>query len=60
MERCHREIAVIEAQILAGHMDLEGLCLGLADWSAELRLLQNEQRRRDEPRRRRYPTFPQA
>lgn len=28
---CHREIAVIEAQIRAGHPDLQGLCLGLAD-----------------------------
>jgi hypothetical protein len=27
------------AAIRAGHRDLEGLCLALADWSAELRLL---------------------
>lgn len=40
MERCRREIAEIEAQIRAGHQDLQGLCLALADWSAELRLLQ--------------------
>ena len=26
-------------QIRAGHPDLEGLCLALADWSGELRLL---------------------
>jgi len=42
IERCHREIAEIEAQILAGHPDLAGLCLALSDWSAELRLLQRE------------------
>ena len=43
MERCCREIAAIKAQIRAGHPDLQGLCLGLADWSAELRLLQVSQ-----------------
>jgi hypothetical protein len=42
MERCRREIAAVEAQIRAGHPDLQGLCLALADWSAELRLLQQE------------------
>jgi hypothetical protein len=40
IERCQREIAAIEAQIRAGHPDLEGLCLALADWSGEMRLLQ--------------------
>src|SRR5437588_2315378 len=40
IDRCQREIAVIEAQIRAGHPDLRGLCLALADWSGELRLLQ--------------------
>lgn len=38
--RCRAEIAAVEAQIRAGHPDLQGLCLALADWSAELRLLQ--------------------
>jgi hypothetical protein len=38
--RCRAEIAAIEAQIRAGHPDLQGLCRGLADWSCELRLLQ--------------------
>jgi hypothetical protein len=37
--RCRQEIAAIEAQIRAGHPDMEGLCLALTDWSAELRLL---------------------
>jgi hypothetical protein len=42
MERCRREIAEIESQLLAGHPDLEGLLLALSDWSAELRLLEKE------------------
>ena len=32
--------AAAEAQIRGGHPDLEGLCLALSDWCAELRLLQ--------------------
>ena len=40
IDRCRREIGAIEAQILAGHPDLRGLCLALSDWRAELRLLQ--------------------
>ena len=31
--RAKREIAAIEAEILAGNPDLQGLCLGLSDWS---------------------------
>jgi hypothetical protein len=46
MERCHCEIAAIEAEILAGNPDLQGLCLALSDWSTELRILQDEKRRR--------------
>jgi hypothetical protein len=38
--RCRREIAEIESLLRAGHPDIEGLCLALADWSAELRLIQ--------------------
>ena len=49
MERCRREIAVIEDQLRAGHPDVHGLCLALADWSAELRLLEGEQRRERPP-----------
>jgi hypothetical protein len=33
------EIAEVEAQIRAGNPDIQGLCLALADWSAELRIL---------------------
>jgi hypothetical protein len=42
MERCRREIADIEGQLLAGHPDVAGLCLALTDWSAELRVLERE------------------
>ena len=52
MERCRREIAAIEAEILAGNPDLPGLCLALSDWSAELRILQDEERRQAGTRRR--------
>ena len=45
IERCHREIAEIEALILAGHPDVQGLCQALSDWSAELRLLESGLRR---------------
>jgi hypothetical protein len=38
--RCHAEIAAIEALLLDGHPDVEGLCLALSDWSAELRILE--------------------
>src|ERR1700720_2798943 len=44
MERCRREIAAIEAEILAGNPDVEGLCLALSDWSVELSILEAEQR----------------
>ena len=52
MERCLREITRIEAEIRAGNPDLPGLCLALADWSAELRILQDEERRQAGTRRR--------
>jgi hypothetical protein len=42
----------IARAILAGHPDVEGLCLALSDWSAELRILENEKRRRADTRRR--------
>ena len=43
MERCLREIAAIDAELLGGNPDVAGLLLGLADWHVELRLLQNEE-----------------
>jgi hypothetical protein len=38
--RCRREIADIETQLRVGHPDVQGLCLALADWSEELRLIE--------------------
>ena len=49
IERCHWEITVIEAELFAGIPDVEGLCLALSDWSAELRILEAEQRREKPP-----------
>jgi hypothetical protein len=40
IERCRREIAAAEAELLAGNPDVEGLLLALADWMTELRSLQ--------------------
>jgi len=42
IERCRSEIAAIEAMLLAGHPDIEGLCMALSDWSAALRLIREE------------------
>jgi hypothetical protein len=50
--RCRREIAAIEAELLAGNPDVQGLLLGFADWHCELRILQNEERRRAGTQRR--------
>jgi hypothetical protein len=44
MERCLREIAAIEAELLAGNPDVQGLCLALSDWHAELRILRGGNR----------------
>jgi len=40
IEQCRREIAAIEAELLAGNPDIQGLCVALSDWSAELRILE--------------------
>ena len=42
-ERCRREIERVEAQLLSGHPDLQGLVVALMDWHVELRLLQRDQ-----------------
>jgi len=44
MERCLREIAAAKAELLAGNPDVAGLCLALADWWTELRILQESAR----------------
>jgi hypothetical protein len=49
MERCRREIAAIEAELLAGNPDVEGLCMALSDWWAELRIIEAEQRQEEPP-----------
>jgi len=50
IERCKREIAAAEAEILAGNPDLAGLCLALSDWHAEWRILEQEARSQEVPR----------
>ena len=45
MDRCRAVIATIEAQIRAGHPDLQGLCLALADWCVERRLIEKARQR---------------
>ena len=42
VDRCRDEIAAAELLLLAGHPDVEGLCMALADWSAELKILEAE------------------
>lgn len=42
IERCHIEITEVERLLRSGHPDVEGLCLALADWSAELRILEGQ------------------
>ena len=37
----------MDAQLRAGHPDVEGLCRALVDWSAELRLIEREGRGKD-------------
>ena len=49
IERCKREIAAVEAEILAGNPDLPGLCLALSDWHAEWRIFEEERRREKPP-----------
>jgi len=44
IDRCRREIAAIERELRTNSPDVHGLCLGLKDWSVELRILEREQR----------------
>ena len=48
IERCLREIAAIEAELRDGNPDVMGLLLALADWHAELRILQKQRPEHDE------------
>jgi len=44
-EMAPSQIAEAQRLLLAGHPDVAGLCLALADWSAELRILEADQQR---------------
>ena len=43
-EQCLRERAECERLLKSGHPDVEGLCLAVADWSAELRFIDGLER----------------
>ena len=45
IDHCRRQISEIERELRAGNPDVHGLCLGLKDWSVELRILEREQQR---------------
>jgi hypothetical protein len=45
MERCRPKIAAIEEQLRMGHPEVNGLCLALLDWSAELRILAKQRKK---------------
>lgn len=47
IEHCLHEIAAIEALIRAGHPDVAGLCMALADWCGELRLIEGEREQKE-------------
>ena len=40
IDHCRRQILEIERELRAGNPDVQGLCLALADWSAELRIIE--------------------
>jgi hypothetical protein len=40
LERCDREIAEARRLLLAGHPDVEGLCMTLTDWNRERDLIE--------------------
>ena len=42
MERCRAEIQEAQRLLRSGHPDVEGLCMALSDWSAELRILEGQ------------------
>jgi hypothetical protein len=48
IERCGKEIAAIERELLAGNPNVTGLCLALSDWSAELKILEREEEGADD------------
>jgi hypothetical protein len=52
LDRCLKEIAAMEGEIVAGHHDLQRLYPTPSDWGAELRILQDEKRRQAQAQRR--------
>jgi hypothetical protein len=42
--RCETEIAEARRLLVAGHPEVEGLCMALSDWSEEKRLIEEEVR----------------
>jgi hypothetical protein len=44
IDRCRREIAEIEANLMAGLPNIEGMVLGLMDWCHEIQLIEQEAR----------------
>ena len=46
VDRCRAEIESAKRLLRSGHQDIEGLCLMLSDWSAELRFLEAEEDQR--------------
>jgi len=49
IERCRKEVADAERLLRSGDPDVAGLCLALSDWSAELRILEEERRQAQGP-----------
>ena len=42
--RCETEIAEARRLLVAGHPEVEGLCMALSDWSEEKRMIEAEVR----------------
>jgi hypothetical protein len=42
IDRCRAELREAERLLRSGHPDVAGLCMALADWSAELRILEGQ------------------
>jgi hypothetical protein len=42
--RCETEIAEARRLLVAGHPEVEGLCMALSDWSKEKRMIEAEVR----------------
>jgi hypothetical protein len=47
LARCDAEIAACKAKLRAGHKDVDGLMLAIADWAAEKRLIEEAIRLRE-------------